>query len=90
MVTIRGGGDVFYEAATVLNAFVLPGPLVRDVARGGANDAIESLLSLGPPRALVLRNGEPVEVPTAEVGVGDLLLIRPGARIPVDAIVEEG
>jgi Cu2+-exporting ATPase len=90
VVTIRGGGDVFYEAATVLTAFVLLGHWFEMRARGGANDAIRSLLSLAPPKALVLGNGEPVEVPTAEVRVGDLLLIRPGARIPVDAVVEEG
>jgi Cu2+-exporting ATPase len=59
-------------------------------ARGGANDAIRTLLELAPPMAVVLRDGEPVEVPTAEVQVGDRLLIRPGAKIPVDAVVEEG
>src|SRR5207244_7670062 len=90
VVTIRGGGDVFYEAATVLTSFVLLGHWFEMRARGGANDAIRSLLNLAPPRAVVLRDGEPVEVPTAEVRVGELLLIRPGARIPVDAIVEEG
>ena len=57
---------------------------------GGANDAIRALLDLAPPRAVVLKNGEPVEVPTAEVAVGDLLLIRPGAKVPVDAEVIEG
>src|SRR4029453_18638854 len=56
----------------------------------GANDAIRTLLELAPPMAVVLRDGEPVEVPTAEVQVGDLLLIRPGAKIPVDGVVEEG
>lgn len=43
-----------------------------------------------PPMALVLREGEPVEVPTAQVVVGDVLVVRPGARIPVDAEVLEG
>jgi Cu2+-exporting ATPase len=59
-------------------------------ARGGANDAIRALLDLAPPRAIVVRDGEPVEIPTAEVQVGDLLLIRPGSKIPVDAEVVEG
>jgi Cu2+-exporting ATPase len=59
-------------------------------ARGGANDAIRALLDLAPPRALVLRDGEPVEVPTAEVVVGDLLLVRPGAKIAVDGVVTDG
>jgi P-type Cu2+ transporter len=89
-VTLTGGGDVFYEAATVLAAFVLLGHWFEMRARGGANDAIRTLLDLAPPRALVLRDGEPVEVPTAAVVVGDLLLVRPGAKIAVDGVVTDG
>ncbi|HSJ45390.1 MAG TPA: heavy metal translocating P-type ATPase [Euzebyales bacterium] len=90
VITLTGGGEVFYEAATVLAAFVLLGHWFEMRARGGANDAIRTLLNLAPPMAVVLRDGEPVEIPTAEVVVGDLLLIRPGAKIPVDGVVEEG
>ena len=89
-VTLTGGGEVFYEAATVLTAFVLLGHWFEMRARGGANDAIRSLLELAPPQAIVLRNGQQVEVPTSEVGVGELLLVRPGGKIPVDGIVETG
>jgi len=89
-VTLTGGGEVFYEAAAVLTTFVLLGHWFEMRARGGANEAIRTLLELAPPMAVVLRGGEPVEVPTAEVVVGDLLLIRPGAKVPVDATVEEG
>ncbi|MBD8056770.1 heavy metal translocating P-type ATPase [Rhodococcus ruber] len=89
-VTLTGGGEVFYEAASVLASFVLLGHWFEMRARGGANDAIRTLLELAPPKAVVLRGGEPVEVPTAEVVVGDLLLIRPGAKIPVDGVVVEG
>jgi P-type Cu2+ transporter len=90
VVTLTGGGDVFYEAASVLAAFVLLGHWFEMRARGGANDAIRTLLDLAPPTAVVLRDGEPVEVPTSEVVVGDLLLVRPGSRIPVDGAVEGG
>jgi Cu2+-exporting ATPase len=83
-------GDVFYEAAAFLAAFVLLGHWFEMRARGGTNEAIRALLDLAPPHALVLRNGEPVEVPTAEVVVGDVLLIRPGAKVAVDAVVLEG
>ncbi|MGE5765387.1 MAG: heavy metal translocating P-type ATPase [Mycobacterium leprae] len=89
-VTLTGGGEVFYEAATVLSAFVLLGHWFEMRARGGANDAIRTLLDLAPPMAVVLRDGEPIEVPTAKVHPGDLLLIRPGAKVPVDALVEDG
>jgi Cu2+-exporting ATPase len=89
-VTLTGGGEVFYEAATVLAAFVLLGHWFEMRARGGANDAIRTLLDLAPPRATVLRDGEAVEVPTSEVAVGDLLLVRPGAKIATDGTVEDG
>ena len=89
-VTLTGGGEVFYEAATVLAAFVLLGHWFEMRARGGANDAIRTLLELAPPMAVVLRDGTEVEIPTAEVQVGDLVLVRPGAKIPVDGLVESG
>ncbi|HEX5983537.1 MAG TPA: heavy metal translocating P-type ATPase, partial [Solirubrobacterales bacterium] len=90
VITLTGGGEVFYEAATVLASFVLLGHWFEMRARGGANDAIRTLLDLAPPKALVIRDGEPHEVPTTEVQEGDLLLVRPGAKIAVDGIVEEG
>jgi Cu2+-exporting ATPase len=83
-------GDVFYEAAAMLASFVLLGHWFEMRARGGANDAIRALLDLAPPMAVVIREGQQVEVPTAEVAVGDVLLVRPGAKIPVDAQVQEG
>ncbi|MCW2622974.1 MAG: heavy metal translocating P-type ATPase, partial [Frankiales bacterium] len=90
VVTLAGGGEVFYEAATVLTAFVLLGHWFEMRARGGANDAIRSLLDLAPAKAVVLRAGQQVEVPTADVVVGDLLLVRPGSKVPVDGTVEDG
>ena len=89
-ITLTGGGDVFYEASTVLCAFVLLGHWFEMRARGGANVAVRALLNLAPPRAVVLRDGSEVEVPTAEVVVGDELLIRPGGKVPVDAVVVDG
>src|SRR5690242_17700309 len=89
-VTLTGGGDTFYEAASVLSAFVLLGHWFEMRARGGANDAIRTLLELAPERAVVVRDGETVEIPTAEVVVGDLLLVRPGGKIAVDGVVEAG
>ncbi|QBX56778.1 heavy metal translocating P-type ATPase [Nocardioides seonyuensis] len=89
-VTVTGGGEVFYEAAVMLTAFVLLGHWFEMRARGGANNAIRTLLDLAPPMAVVLRDGEPVEVPTSEVQVDDLLMVRPGAKIATDGTVEEG
>jgi P-type Cu2+ transporter len=89
-VTVGLSGETFYDAAAMLATFVLLGHWFEMRARGGANDAIRTLLDLAPPRAIVIRDGDPVEVPTAEVAVGDVLLIRPGAKVPADAEVIEG
>ncbi|MFM9878662.1 MAG: heavy metal translocating P-type ATPase [Rhodoglobus sp.] len=90
IITLTGGGEVFYEAATVLATFVLLGHWVEMRARGGANDAIRRLLELAPARAVVIRGGQEFEVPTAEVVPGDLMLVRPGAKVPTDGKVEDG
>jgi Cu2+-exporting ATPase len=84
------GGEVFYEAVAFLAGFVLLGHWFEMRARGGANDAIRALLDLAPPKAVVIRDGKELEIPTAEVLVGDLLLIRPGSKVSVDAEVVEG
>jgi Cu2+-exporting ATPase len=89
-VTLTGGGEVFFEAATVLTSFVLLGHWLEMRARGGANAAVRTLLELAPATAVVIKDGEPVEVPTAQIVVGDLLLIRPGSKVPVDGMVEDG
>ena len=89
-VTLSGGGEVFYEAAAMLTAFVLLGHWFEMRARGGANEAIRALMDLAPPMATVLRGGAETEVPTADVVVGDLVLVRPGGKVPVDGMVEEG
>jgi Cu2+-exporting ATPase len=90
VVTLTGGGEVFYEAASVLATFVLLGHWFEMRARGGANDAIRALLDLAPAMAVVVRNGDTMEIPTADVRVDDLVVVRPGSKIPVDGVVEDG
>jgi len=82
--------DVFYEAAAMLVTFVLFGHWMEMRARSGTTSAIEKMLSLAPPMATVLRDGEEVSVATDDVVVGDVLIIRPGEKVPVDAVVTEG
>ncbi|MBZ0157055.1 MAG: copper-translocating P-type ATPase [Alphaproteobacteria bacterium] len=82
--------EVFYEAAVVLLAFILFGHWMEMRARAGASDALRALLDLAPPKATVVRDGRPVEVPTAEVLINDTVLIRPGDKIPVDGVVLDG
>lgn len=83
-------GDQFYEASAVLLVFILLGHWLEMRARAGASEAIRALLDLAPPMATVLRDGREVEVPTAEVLVGETVVIRPGNKIPVDGTVMEG
>ena len=83
-------GDVFYEASAVLLVFILLGHWLEMRARAGASDAIRSLMDLAPPKAVVLRDGREVEIATAEVVVGDTVVIRPGNRIPVDGEIIDG
>jgi len=82
--------EVFYEAATVLIVFILGGHWLDLRARGSASAAIRALLELSPPMARVIRDGKEVEISTAEVKVGDTVVVRPGDKIPVDGMVIEG
>ncbi len=89
-VTFTGGGEVFYEAAAMLITFVLFGHWMEMRSRRGTTDALRALLTLVPERALVVRDGQELEVDTAEVVPGDRVRIRPGQRVPVDGTVLEG
>ena len=80
----------FFEAASVLLVFILLGHWLEMRARAGASSAITALMNLTPALASVLRNGAEVQVPTADVLAGDVVVIRPGAKIPVDGIIETG
>ena len=88
--TFLWGGAQFYEAVSVLLVFILLGHWLEMRARAGANDAIRALLDLAPPMATVLRGGTEVQIPTAEVLTGDVIIVRPGDRIPVDGVLAEG
>ncbi|MCC7165590.1 MAG: copper-translocating P-type ATPase [Anaerolineae bacterium] len=82
--------EVFYEASVLLLVFVLLGHWLEMRARAGASQAIQALLNLTPPKAMVLRDGQEVEIPTADVLLNDIVIIRPGNKLPVDGVVIEG
>ena len=84
------GGTQFFEASAVLLVFILLGHWLEMRARAGASDAIRKLMDLAPPKAIVLRGGTEVEVSTADVVVDDLVIVRPGGKIPVDGVIVEG
>src|SRR5262249_19926213 len=88
--TIRGGHEVYYEAADAIIALILLGRMLEARARGRASEAIRRLMDLQPPIARVLREGREVEVPIEAEHAGDRLIVRPGERIAVDGEVAEG
>lgn len=89
-LTVIGSAELFYEAAAMLVTFVLFGHWMEMRSRRGSSDALQALLKLVPPMARVLRGGQEAEIPTAEVVLGDVVVLRPGDRVPVDGEVVEG
>jgi Cu+-exporting ATPase len=82
--------DVYYEAVSSIIALILLGRLLEARSKGRMSEAMRRLLDLAPKTARVFRDGVEVEVPAAEVAVGDLFLVRPGEKVPVDGVVRTG
>lgn len=80
----------YFEAAVVILAFINLGNALETKARGQTSGAIRELLGLQPRTARVVRNGEEIDVPIEEVGLGEMLRVRPGEKIPVDGVLTEG
>ncbi len=81
---------IYYEAAIMIIAFVLTGKLMEERAKGQTTSAIKKLMGLRPDMARVKRNGKIIDIPIEELVVGDLVLVRPGEKIPVDGLLEDG
>ena len=84
------GADVYFEVAAVITTLILLGRYLEARARRRSSAAVRSLLELGAKDACVLRDGDEVAVAIDDVLVGDLLLVKPGERIPTDGVVVEG
>jgi Cu2+-exporting ATPase len=84
------GQETFYEAAVMLAVFLLFGHWMEMKARRGSSDSVRKLLDLAPQTATVEREGRQIEVPVAEVVVGDVVVLKPGDKIPVDGEVIDG
>ena len=80
----------YFEAAVIILAFINLGNALETQARGKTSGAIRELLGLQPRTARVVRNGEELDVPIEEVGLGETLRVRPGEKIPVDGVLTEG
>ena len=84
------GGETFFEAAAMLVTFVLFGHWLEMRSRRGTNDALRALFDLVPPQATVLRGGVEQAIPSSEVQVDDIVILRPGDKVPVDGEVIAG
>jgi P-type Cu+ transporter len=87
---IHGVVDVYFEAAAVIVTLVLLGQVLELRARARTSGAIRALLDLSPPTALRVDNQRDTEIPLADVQPGNRLRVRPGAKVPVDGVIEEG
>ncbi len=82
--------QLYFETSSILITLIILGKLFEAKAKGRSSEAIKKLMGLQAKTALVLRNGEELEIPLEEVIVGDTLLVKPGEKIPVDGEVVEG
>ena len=82
--------DLYFESAGMILTLITLGKWLETRSKGKTSQAITRLMDLAPKTASVLRDGVEVEIPVEEVAVGDLVVVRPGGRIPVDGVVTEG
>ena len=86
----RGTANVYYEAAAVIVTLILLGRFLEARAKGRTSEAIKRLVGLQAKSARVLRNGETIDVPLQDVQTGDVIVVRPGEKVPVDGLVLDG
>ncbi|MFX1384887.1 MAG: heavy metal translocating P-type ATPase, partial [Promethearchaeota archaeon] len=83
-------GKTFYEAMSMILTFLLIGKYFEHKTKGQTSEAIKKLIGLQPKTATLLKNGKEIEIPIEEIEVGDVLIVRPGEKIPVDGKVIKG
>lgn len=87
---VEGGSEVYYEAAVFIIFFIMLGRLLEMRSKGQAADAIKALLKLQAKEATVIRGKKEMTIPVEEVQVGDIIVVKPGQKLPVDGTVTEG
>ena len=95
MVRVLGGDahavhSLYFESASMIIALVLLGKTMEDRSKGRTGESIKRLMALSPKTALVERDGAEREIPLEQVKVGDILLVKPGAKVPTDGVVLSG
>jgi len=90
LTTFFISGEVFYDAMSMILAFILIGKYLEHKTKGQASEAIKKLIGLQPKTATLLKDNNEIEIPIEEIEIGDTLVVRPGEKIPVDGKVLEG
>src|SRR3989338_3241742 len=90
LLTLTGGADSYYEAAAMLITFVLFGHWMEMKSRRGTTDALQALFNLVPPQARVFKDGKEILVSTSDIQLGDIIILKPGDKVPVDGEIIEG
>src|SRR4030042_859687 len=91
LLTIGGTApSLYFDTSAMIIAFILLGRYLEARAKGQTSAAIKNLIGLQPKTALVIRDGKESEISIEDVQVGDLILVRPGERVPVDGIIRQG
>ncbi|MEE9525200.1 MAG: heavy metal translocating P-type ATPase [Candidatus Woesearchaeota archaeon] len=89
-VVLTGGMGQYFEASAILITLVVMGKLLEAIAKGKTSEAIRKLMHLSPKIATVIRDGEEVKIPVDDVKEGDLIIVKPGEKVPVDGVLIEG
>ncbi|MCC0658746.1 MULTISPECIES: heavy metal translocating P-type ATPase [unclassified Clostridioides] len=82
--------QLYYESAGIIIALILLGKYLESKSKGKTSEAIKKLMGLQPKTAIVIVDGKEIETPIEEVEIGDIILVKPGTKIPVDGVVIEG
>ena len=84
------GNHVYFESAAMIITFIMLGKWLEAVTKGKASEAIKKLIGLQPKTAMVVRNGKEIEIPISQLNIGDIVIVKPGQKIPVDGVIVEG
>ncbi len=90
LITVMGLGETYFEAAAMLVTFVLFGHWMEMKSRRGTSDSLRALFDLVPPQATVLRDGVEMSIATADIILDDIVVLKPGDKVPVDGEVTDG
>jgi P-type Cu+ transporter len=90
ILTGKTGYDLYFESAGVILTLITLGKYLESVAKGKTSEAIKKLMGLAPKTAIVIRDGKEEEISIDEVEVGDIVVVKPGEKVPVDGEVVEG